>query len=377
VEKSGYQSLGLKWTQNAVSHDIAAATYYDMETFNHMPLDFNGDSGGPWLLNSHKELIAPGVYAPGFNPGGGGVVTGNYIIGGRTGPSDSWTPPGPVSGLSLIASGTTAIARCEPTNPAFSLSQAIGEAREGMPTVIGTQSWRARTLKAREAGGEYLNYQFGWVPLVSDIRGFASAVKNSHKIVHSYKKQAAHKIKRSYHFPDVSGSQFWEGSFFMNPAHAFLSGNEFQYRTSELWFDGCFKYYLNMGSTILDKFDRYNSYANRILGIDLTPETLWNLAPWSWAADWFANTGDVIHNISALGRDGLVMQYGYIMSHQRLETHRHATVNDGYPWVPCSQTVIDDVKQRLPATPYGFGVDLNSLTAKQTAILVALGLSRT
>lgn len=381
VVKSSYESLGLKYetlTGGAwVSHDIGVANYYTQETFNHFPLNTEVDDGGPWRMISHREYVVPGLF-PGYYSDYG--LRGQYVIGDRTGGSNPLTPSGYVSDFSLYASGTTAVARSLPTNPAFSLSTAIGEAREGMPALIGTQSWRARSLKAREAGGEYLNYQFGWLPLVSDIRSFASAVKNSHDIVQQYRKDSAAKIKRSYHFPNQSQTQVFDGSFFTSPSDWFVTGNEVQRKTTDLWFKGCFKYFLNLGNSTLDKFDRYHSYASRILGIDLTPEVLWNLAPWSWAADWFSNTGDVLHNISALGQDGLVMQYGYIMSHSQLITERSGTVvKFGSSWDPhpVYRRMVDETKQRLPATPYGFGVDLHSLTAKQAAILTALGLSRT
>jgi hypothetical protein len=108
--------------------------------------------------------------------------------------------------------------------------------------------------------------------------------------------------------------------------------------------------------------------------VNLTPEAVWNVTPWSWAADWFGTTGDVLHNISALGKDGLVLQYGYIMHSQMRDESRYATYSAARSssWYERSEKTL----VRRPATPYGFGVDLNSLSAKQTAILVALGLSR-
>jgi len=379
--KSSYEPLGLFWEQKVgsewVKRPIVVANYYEQETFNHFPLDTKVDDGGPWKMTSHRELINPGHFPAYYADYG---VRGQYIIGDRTGGSNPLSLPSFASDSDLIAFGTTAIARSEPTNPAFNMATALGEAvGEGMPATIGLQTWRDRTLKARSAGGEYLNYEFGWLPLVSDVRSFASAVKDSHSIVQQYRKDSATKIKRSYHSPSQSSNQFFEGDFFQNPQDWFVKGTEIQYKSYDLWFEGCFRYYLNFGNTLLDKFDRYHSYANKILGIDLNPEALWNLAPWSWAADWFGNTGDVLHNISAIGRDGLVMQYGYAMCHQRLETIKNGAV---WQWgaqrdPACSRTIVDETKQRLPATPYGFGVDLHALTAKQLAILTALGLSRT
>jgi len=82
-----------------------------------------------------------------------------------------------------------------------------------------------------------------------------------------------------------------------------------------------------------------------------------------------------MHNVSALGRDGLVMQYGYVMH----ENTRHLYANASSTQYSSSASVhVKDLFQvRTAATPYGFGVDLKSLSAKQIAILAALGLSRT
>jgi len=119
--------------------------------------------------------------------------------------------------------------------------------------------------------------------------------------------------------------------------------------------------------------------SDHLLGWKVTPETLWNIAPWSWAVDWFTNTGDVMTNISNLGKDGLVLQYGYSMSHRLREARgvgvfrERGSSND----ITLSRTWLSEWKQRMPATPYGFGVDLGGLTPKQIAIVAALGLSKT
>jgi hypothetical protein len=129
----------------------------------------------------------------------------------------------------------------------------------------------------------------------------------------------------------------------------------------------------------MDRIRYFAAQADHLMGIRLTPETVWNLAPWSWAVDWFTNTGDIIHNISAFARDSLVMKYGYIMSHDHLDgycvmpggTNFNGNITGG------SVTYLRDRKKRFPASPYfGFGTT-GSLSAGQKAILLALGLSRT
>jgi len=116
-----------------------------------------------------------------------------------------------------------------------------------------------------------------------------------------------------------------------------------------------------------------------VLGLDLDLEVLWNAAPWSWAVDWFSNTGDLIHNMNRWSTDGLVLKYGYIME--------HSVVRDKYTFVgptgmkpvstyPPSVTLVTETKIRRRATPFGFGLTLSGFTNQQKAIVAALGISR-
>jgi hypothetical protein len=160
----------------------------------------------------------------------------------------------------------------------------------------------------------------------------------------------------------------------LQPAQAstFAPGTLTERALSQRWFSGAFKYYIPSGDGTLDKFARWRSDAQKLLGYRVTPETLWNLAPWSWAADWFGNTGAVMTNISNLGSDGLVLEYGYVM-HKTLASFVVTNVLPDGSIV--SRQRETKTLNRLPATPYGFGIDVKKLSARQTAVIVALGLS--
>jgi hypothetical protein len=106
----------------------------------------------------------------------------------------------------------------------------------------------------------------------------------------------------------------------------------------------------------------------------MTPEVLWNLAPWSWAVDWFTNTGDVVRNISEIGSNGLVLRDAYLMHHAGLVTVDHATHPDIVGHLETTRTV--EIKLRRESTPYGFGFPFEGLSLQQKAIITALGLSK-
>ncbi|DAD51607.1 TPA_asm: maturation protein [ssRNA phage Gerhypos.1_19] len=289
---------------------------------------------------------------------------------------------------SLNSYGTTAISACSPANPASELGTGVSELyREGLPSLPGIQTWQPRTSAAKAAGGEYLNKVFGWDPLVSEVKDFSSVVRRHRDILNQYKRNAGTRVRRRYNFPlstsstqetiekltrcnvdGVSSSDWKETS----------GGNVIITRGSNIkrWFVGAFTYDVPDQSDSWSNALGYGSNADILFGASLNPSLLWNLTPWSWAVDWFSNTGDIINNVSNYVRAGQVLSYGYIM--EESETFVQMSMDSsGYEEVdapaPIRMSCVS--KARQPATPYGFGIDLSKLSPTQIAITAALGLT--
>lgn len=307
----------------------------------------------------------------------------------------TWSPFGPTwltgypasTEAQMASAGTHSIAVSLPTNPASSMAVALGELKhDGIPHLLGAELWKGKTKLARSAGSEYLNYEFGWKPLVKDVLAFAKSVKEGSRIIQSYHKGSDKSIRVSRSDPAESNIQTANAPGYLYPQQpgvpsALWPGSFTRTISRKRWFIGHFRYHIPMGDDFISKVSRFEADANKLFGTRITPDVLWNLAPWSWAVDWFTSTGDVIHNISALGADGLVMQSGYQMESTEALSHQTITVDaTGYGNGLSSgqlyrkSSVI--VKQRAVADPYGFGVTNASLSDSQKAILVALGLSR-
>lgn len=287
------------------------------------------------------------------------------------------TPANPSlpSTASLNASGTTAIARCTPTTPAFNIATSAAElVREGLPRYIGSSVLKDKVRYAKSAGDEYLNYQFGWMPIVRDLRKFAYVVKNHNRIIANYVKGSDRKIRRRYEFPGStttgSGSGITAGTPNINATYQMTWT-----KIDALVFSGAFRYHVPLSSEGASRLAEFESKANHLLGIRLTPEVVWNLAPWSWAADWFGNVGDIMHNISTLGRDGLVLQYGYISS--KSTVRKSVSCSLGASRLYTSSVVTESsIYSRIGSSPFGFGLTPSGLNLKQKAIVAALGLSK-
>jgi len=148
----------------------------------------------------------------------------------------------------------------------------------------------------------------------------------------------------------------------------------------ERWFSGAFTYHLPSDYDSRSKMTDYASLADKVYGTSITPEVLWELAPWSWAVDWFFNAGDVVNNLSDWESAGLVMRYGYMMEHT---FHKYTYIASGTGFkkelnlasVP-SLTLVTETKKRVGANPFGFGVTWDGLSPFQTSVLAALGISR-
>jgi hypothetical protein len=148
------------------------------------------------------------------------------------------------------------------------------------------------------------------------------------------------------------------------------------------WFSGAFTYHLPVDLFAGVVKDKRLAVAQKLLGGDVDPEVLWDLAPWSWAVDWFSSVGDVIHNLSAYAKDGLVVRYGYIMEHSIVrDTYSYSGDLGLIPEAkftgrPADLVLVSEKKLRRRSSPFGFGLALSELTTRQKAIVAALGLSR-
>jgi len=292
--------------------------------------------------------------------------------------------------------GAKAIAQCKPTNAVADASVFLGELlREGLPHIVGStlSGWREGTRQARKgAGSEYLNLEFGWKPIANDVRKFISAVANADRVLSQYERDAGNVVRRRMQFPEevsrsfskfsVGGSPYFGGShsaLLLGGSNPGGYGVKVDETITRRWFSGAFTYHLPSDYYERGSMSGYATRARKLLGLSLTPETVWNLSPWSWAVDWFSSAGAVVSNLSDWASDGLVMKYGYIMEHR--------VRNVTYSWVgptgyksssnqPATVMMVSETKSRRRASPFGFGLTLGDLSSRQLAIISALGLSR-
>jgi len=291
---------------------------------------------------------------------------------------------------SLNSWGAKAVSSCRPTAAEVDLSTALGETfTDGIPSIVGSRTWRDRTLRARNAGDEYLNVEFGWLPLVSDITALGHTVKNSDAIISQYERDRGRLVRRSFSFPEIRTVTTTDlGLATAECSNLTTSGftgatvaGKWSLETTTLikrWFKGGFVYGAPLRQDNVGSSATSAEIADRLFNASLSPDTLWNLTPWSWAIDWATNIGDVLAYAGDVASQGLVMQYGYIMEHTSREYKYKLSgaSKAGVPIPELTTTVVTETKSRRAANPFGFGVTWSGLSAAQASILAALGISR-
>jgi len=283
--------------------------------------------------------------------------------------------------------GGTAISRVAPKLSNGDFLTAIGEIlREGIPSHLSKMSYaESRAENIRALGSDYLNVEFGWLPLVSEIRGTAQSIVNQDKILQDLVRNSGRPTRRRYAFDtaemtwvDQAGryAQPWPqpGLHLMDQAGCSYTHTA-QRRT---WFAGEFR--LRVPPELATASGSVAEKAKHLLGLRITPDTLWNLAPWTWLADYVGNVGPVLGVLGSMQDGDLVMRYGYLMQEAKFQTEvkHYGITTAGGSFLPSEITgrVRVSRKTRLSASPFGFGLDWQGFTPRQLAVLAALGITR-
>jgi len=285
----------------------------------------------------------------------------------------------------LNALGAKAIDGCKPTNIFVDLSTSLAEfVREGIPR-MDVSKWKDSVDAARKVSGNYLAEEFGFAPVVSDIKNVALAHYRANAAIQQYIRDSGRVVRRRYDFQPQEQEEvsIWQANtapytLVSSPGLAALfvpKGSIIQTRKTSVrrWFSGAFTYHLPLDDS-LKEMSANALRAKGLVDLELTPETLWNLIPWSWAVDWAVPVSSYISNLQDWSSDGLVMRYGYMMEHAtRSDTYTYTGTNSQ---AVGSLTLTSESKKRIRANPFGFGLSWEGLSPRRLAILTALGINR-
>lgn len=295
--------------------------------------------------------------------------------------------------------GAEGIARALPSAPNFSLFSFLGELREGLPKLPGAsvmerygklgvdkrwsdldaagQSRALRDIRAA-AGDETMNLLFAWLPGLGDLFALIDCAWNVETLRKKTVDELSKASRRRRTFPRESTS----GRVTKYNVYPYPIVTRIQKpgtltvdttTTRDTWVTSAFDTRLGEATT-WSFLDRLNADL-RAVGFEPNADNAWQLIPWSWLIDWFFTFGTVLKNVSYLGPTGTRLVRAYLMSHTVIETKFtwNGMLNGRSFTTSLTQKV--ETKQRVRATPYGFRLKTDGLSAKQAAILSILGLS--
>ncbi len=299
--------------------------------------------------------------------------------------------------------GPQAFARMDPTRDSRipDLARSIAElVREGLPHL--PLKLFPKLKKLRSLGSEYLNVTFGWKPLLNDIDQMIELYRKIDDILKQLRRDNGQSVRRSgtlFYDKSVSDRSTIQGecTAYVPRYFPILSNvgdgppngpfDTWTETETRVWFSGKGSYILNENLLYDQSNSKIDAYA-KILKANLSPSTVYELLPWSWLINWFSNIGSIVENAIGHGVGTYTADYCYLMRTVRKTTYydclnfnrRGFFTGAGvkYPTTvrDAQIKVIETTKERIAASPFGFGLTLPDLSAEQWAILTALGLSR-
>jgi hypothetical protein len=339
--------------------------------------------------------------------------------------------------LFLNSLGTKFIRNARPGNPTASLAQFVGELRD-IPRIPRYLKQRLASIKLHQHADEYLNVEFGWRPFLADLYKAYKTSSTLTERLSQLVRDNGLRIRRQrrvvfddpltetlcdYHvdgpfgingyginrfgvdglnnltsdeptgFDDLNSFRISD-VFGIMPEWGGLTNNllslDFKVEKKTEVFGrgtGTFTYYVpDIGSS-----EWTQKAINVLFGANPTPLVLWELLPWSWLIGWWANADDVISNAMSNAVDNEVYDNCSVTYEKRVTITATADIS----WQSWSVSMSDGTSLTIPggtdhlkwtsfehyqmrqaANPFGFGITFDSLTARQWAILAALGISR-
>lgn len=378
---------------DALTNQELYATLGDSGNYN-TPFDRGHEFRSTQRRLLGQPFVAPRVYLTGIS--GTTWVEGPLIPNVSSGVLAGLLWPGTPPVINTGYYGPLAVKQMMPKTHQFSPSQFIGELSRLPSIPLYAASMRQKTKVFKEAGKEHLNAQFGWTPFLNDIANLLVGIMDIQRISDEFLAGSGKISRNGWGIEEtINENLLTTGSTGASILQKWgLPTNATYWQTvvpvtvnrstrREIFAVGAFQYYAKqvkeLGKTPKKAVDLYN----RILDYRITPEVLWELAPWSWLADWVGNIGINLTNYTAFELDGYCMRYGYLMQtstiHQTIEIQSKFWLNPALTVVhtrPTTMVSLTIDKQRVRATPYGFGLNPASFSSRQWAILAALGMTR-
>lgn len=271
---------------------------------------------------------------------------------------------------------TSALAQMDPEEPIVDLPLFIYELREFPKALrdLGYALSRRGLPLLKDPGGSYIQWKFGWAPLLNDLSSLMNLVEETEKR-NAFLRSAAAQDRYKGNLPqsnDPNQGVTYRTFYGNNGATVTYS------LTKELREKNWFTSGYVLKSPIPEATsDDYLHAMRRALGLRLSPVTIWNAIPWSWLIDYLSNIGTVIQAMNGMAR--FEARDMNIMSHSTLRVHYDYVSNTKFtidPVIRPGQTFFESKRRKVIAFPFPVVRFKPYLSEGQSLILLALGGSK-
>lgn len=216
----------------------------------------------------------------------------NYAIYGSFTPDD-YDYPKPGSAARIAENAILAnevVALTHPFAPVYSVPVAIKEMAE-----LGTLFKLTANTFAGLVGQGYLNYRFGWLQFVKDIKTLHGITKDIEQRLLDYNYMLKHGRTRKKVFLRDFGGFFNDQNKVIQSAYGVTIRADLRNDvTRKTW--GSVTWGVMDGSIVpVDELKRFNLAVQQVFDLGrIDAETVWNLIPFSWLADYFITIGTAL-----------------------------------------------------------------------------------
>lgn len=191
---------------------------------------------------------------------------------------------------------TKALANLNPNAPVVDIPLFIFEFKDFPAMLKNLGNILGKRMHPKDVPEGWLAFSFGWKPLVSDLLSLFDFTEQMEKRI-AYLKRLEHggRVRRSLGGGVVQHSIIPDGyklGFSVpvgsNPP-GFYADIEIL-ETQRVWFTANAK----LLDPLPEAAELRSLTRDIILGLSVNPSTVWNMIPWSWLIDYFANIGDIM-----------------------------------------------------------------------------------
>jgi hypothetical protein len=164
--------------------------------------------------------------------------------------------------------------------------------------------WERGASKIKNVSSAHLNHQFGWKPLISDLKVMGGDLWNWRERLKDYKSRMGQ--PHTSHFYKNLGSL--SGAFVLGSKYL----SHYSYEIKDIHFNATMKYIYTVPKINSEYVD-----VRAVLdsaGLKFTPAVVWEAIPFSFAADWFLGIGPYLESRETDYLDSVVYIVDYCWS---------------------------------------------------------------